>query len=186
MKQGDVSIVTYSDKKDKLQVLDRQLSKLRVHFFISELLGGNWSSKIAHKMLSLHNILPQIKTKFILSIDNSDALINGSLCALKNFMEESNTDAFFGAEVTHWPKVIDTRDFEQSVAQRKKYKYLNAGVGIFRKSFLMQLWISPPPIINDQAYWKLKYRELFPKVRIDNNAIYIQNMLQAENDIAWV
>jgi len=172
----EATIITYSDLKHGPYFLERQLKKNNIPYLVAKIDGKYHSQPFWQKLLALKDVSLQVKTKWILSLDNFDVILQGDLWPLIHYAEDRGFNAFFGAEFWHWPPDCPTKEKESLNHFDSTFRHLNAGVSLLKTVWLNALLEPVTDPVDDQDFFKRVYVKQYPKVDIDHEAKFVLNL----------
>jgi len=172
----DVTIITYSDGNNGPYLLEKQLVANGISYLIAKIDGKYHKEPFFQKLLALKDVLPLVKTKWVLSLDAFDVILQGDLREFIQETEGRDLNAFFGAEWGHWPPNCKTKEKEIALHPDSSFQFLNAGVGLIKLEWLKNRLIKQIEAVDDQAFFKETYVSEFPKVDIDHEAKFVLNL----------
>jgi hypothetical protein len=145
-----------------------------------------WKNNI--KITLAKEFLKSVGTKFVLFCDSSDVFVVNRLDRLIVEFEKENCEACFNAEKKNWPHDLSKHivDFENKIHPGM---YLNAGVWMAYTDFAK---IVLDACINanvnsehhkdsEQIYYKFVYKELWPRIKVDEDCSIFQGLNRTES-----
>jgi hypothetical protein len=176
----DLTIITFNNKK-KIYPLEECL----VHFGVPYIVLGKKIKKFKpkDKINLILNALKNIKTKYVSAIDAKDVLaLNKIDKTLETFKKEFKCKILFQASKYHYPKDLDTKEFEESVATTD-FKFLNGGLMIGEKRFCKKIYKEALETSlkdkqnsnSEQRILKKLYKKNHPEFQIDHKCRIFQS-----------
>lgn len=186
----DVSIITFStiDILNK-SVLIKQLDKAGISYInCAEDFYGEWQNKFKIKLL--HDFLPQVKSKYILSLDAADVLLSEDLTELITRFNKYNCKILFGASKDTFPP-IDIDEHDRSTYG--EWKYLNSGTMLGETAFVRDFYNDLSKEFDknygdeydssDQFRIRSIYRQYSNAITFDNKCQIFQTLAKTEYDL---
>jgi len=150
-----------------------------------------WSSNREKIRLSV-DFLNHSTADFILGVDSSDAIVVAPLNSIVSQFLEIDCDLLFNAEIRFSPPrgLNEIKSYENSLPTAPYF--LNAGAWIGKKNFCLHFFQKALDISesyfeflhSEQVCIKKAYKNMYPKVKIDDKCLIFQNLnLQEPTDI---
>jgi hypothetical protein len=92
-----------------------------------------------YKLYLTADLLPRIKTEYVMALDADDVLVLSSLKEILETFRSFHCDVVFGSERQSWPDVPAIARFERSIAE-SDYCHLNSGAWIGKTSACARLF----------------------------------------------
>jgi len=127
------------------------------------------------KLRGLLTAANRCSTPYLLYVDAIDVLLFGSTSRILDQFKSFNCQMLFGAECNHWPAACPTRDWEAAHATPPAC-WLNAGCVVASCAWVAAHFPVDTDCEEDQGWWKQRYREHWPDIRIDDGCRIFMNL----------
>lgn len=132
----DLTVITWNSRPAK-GVLEECLDWRGVPYLTLGRTLKSWRN--CYKLYLTADLLPRIKTPYVMALDADDVLVLRPLHEILALFHTFGCDIVFGSEKQSWPEVKAISRFERSIAQ-SDYCHLNSGAWIGRTDACARLF----------------------------------------------
>jgi hypothetical protein len=178
-KPGDVTILTWSNKKEK-QILEKCLDHLGFEYICLGKDIKNW--KNTDKILTLYEYAKYIKTEYVFGLDCFDVLVLGNLQHAINEFKSLECEMLFNSSPQIYPENSNASIEMKIAPPESNFIYLNAGCWMAKTCFILKIinklrfYVLTAQNKNSEQYFMRKiFNKNYKEIKID----YCMNVFQA-------